>query len=119
MDAAAEIGRNAVSKDQIQPEHGDEQADAGRGCRTRLARPNSPARRGQRNIHFPCSADHEQDCGNLTRLILTLAICDDHTGEIISFVSPFAPDSWSRRTGSAVPSRVSTHAHVITSEEVR
>ena len=30
MDAAAEIGRNPVSKHQIQPEYGDEQADAGR-----------------------------------------------------------------------------------------
>ena len=35
--------------------------------------------RGQGNIHFPCSADHEQDCGNLTRLIHTLAMCDDHS----------------------------------------
>ena len=43
MDAAAEIGRNLVCKYQIQPEHGDEQADAGRDCRTRLARPNSQA----------------------------------------------------------------------------
>ena len=30
MDAAAELGRNPVSKHQIQPELGDEQADAGR-----------------------------------------------------------------------------------------
>ena len=30
--------------------------------------------RGQGNIHFPCLAD----IGNLTRLILTLAMCDDH-----------------------------------------
>ena len=30
MDAAAELGRNPVSKDQIQPEDEDEQADAGR-----------------------------------------------------------------------------------------
>ena len=30
MDAAAELGRNAVSKHQIQPEYGDEQPDAGR-----------------------------------------------------------------------------------------
>ena len=44
MDAAAEIGRNPVCKRQIQPEYGDEQADAGRDCRTRLARPNSQAR---------------------------------------------------------------------------
>ena len=44
MDAAAEIGRNPVCKHQIQPEYGDEQADAGRDCRTRLARPNSQAR---------------------------------------------------------------------------
>ena len=30
MDAAAELGRNPVSKHQIHPEYGDEQADAGR-----------------------------------------------------------------------------------------
>ena len=41
MDAAAEIGRNPVSKHQVQPEYGDEQTAAGRDCRTRLARPNS------------------------------------------------------------------------------
>ena len=35
MDAAAELGRNPVSKHQIQPKYGDEQADAGRDCRTR------------------------------------------------------------------------------------
>ena len=46
MDAAAGIGRNAISEHQIQPEYGDEQADAGRLCRTRLARPDSQARMG-------------------------------------------------------------------------
>ena len=40
MDAVAGIGRNPLSKHQIQPDYGDEQADAGRDCRTRLARPN-------------------------------------------------------------------------------
>ena len=30
MDAAAELGRNPVSKHHIQPKYGDEQADAGR-----------------------------------------------------------------------------------------
>ena len=30
IEAAAELGRNTVSKHQIQPEHGGEQADAGR-----------------------------------------------------------------------------------------
>ena len=44
MDAAAELGRNPVSKHHIQPEYGDEQAEAGRDCRTRLARPSSQAR---------------------------------------------------------------------------
>ena len=44
MDAAAKLGRNPVSKHKIQPEYGDEQADAGRDCRTRLARLNSQAR---------------------------------------------------------------------------
>ena len=59
MDAAAELGRNPVS--QIQPEYGDEQADAGRDCRTRLAKPNFRHERGQGNNHFSCSADHVQD----------------------------------------------------------
>ena len=44
MNAPAEFGRNPVSNHQIQPEYEDEQADAGRDCRTRLAIPNSQAR---------------------------------------------------------------------------
>ena len=36
--------QKSTSKHQIQPESRDEQADAGRDCRTRLARPNSQAR---------------------------------------------------------------------------
>ena len=52
MDAAAELGRNPVSKHQIQPEYGDEQADAGRDCRNRLARPNSQARMGAGEYSF-------------------------------------------------------------------
>ena len=36
MDAAAEVGRKPVRKHQIQPEYGDEEAGAGRDCRTRL-----------------------------------------------------------------------------------
>ena len=58
MDAVAELGRNSVSKHQIQPEYRDEQANAGHDCRTRLARPNSQARTGTGEYS---------------------AICDDHT----------------------------------------
>ena len=36
MDVTAELGKSPVSKHPIQLEHGDEQADAGRDCRTRL-----------------------------------------------------------------------------------
>ena len=46
MNAAAELGRNPVSKHQLQHKYGDEQPDAGRDCRTPLARPNSQARTG-------------------------------------------------------------------------
>ena len=46
MSAAAELGKNPVSKHQIQPEYGDEQADAGRDCRNRIARLDSQARTG-------------------------------------------------------------------------
>ena len=52
MDAAAEIGMNPVSKHQIQPEYGDGQADAGRDCPIRLARPNSQARTGTGKYYF-------------------------------------------------------------------
>ena len=77
MDADAELGRNLVSKHQIQPEYGDEQADAGRDCRNRLARPNSQARTrtGKYQVLiFPVQLTTSR-IGNLTRLIHTLAIC--------------------------------------------
>ena len=78
MDAAAELGRNPVSKHQIQPEYGDEQA-----ARAGTAEPVSRDQilrhvRGQGNIHFPCSADHEQDWQPYP-VDPYSAICDDHT----------------------------------------
>ena len=74
MDAAAELGRNPGSKHQIQPEYGES-----RLTRDGTAEPVSRdqiLRRGrvQGNIHFPCSADHEQDWQPY-RLIHTPAIC--------------------------------------------
>ena len=77
MDAAAELGRNPVSKHQIQSGYGDKQADAGRDCRTRLARPNSQARTGTRKIVFFVQLTTSR-IGNLSWLIHTLAICDGH-----------------------------------------
>ena len=72
-DAAAEIGRNPVSKHQIQPENGDEQAETGRDGRTRLARPDSRRERGQgNNIIFRVQLTTTNRIGNLTRLIYTL-----------------------------------------------
>ena len=61
MDAAAELGRNPVSEHHIQPEYGDEQADAGRDCRTVSRDQILRRERGQRNIYFPCLADHVQN----------------------------------------------------------
>ena len=52
MDAAVELGRNLVSRHQIQPEYEDEQADAWRGGWTRLARPISQARTGTGEYSF-------------------------------------------------------------------
>ena len=72
---AAELGRNPpVSKHQIQPEYGDEQADAGRDCRTRLARPNSQARTHGEILIVPVQLTTCRT-GNLTRLMHTIAIC--------------------------------------------
>ena len=61
MDATAELGRNPVSKHQIQSEYRNGQAVAGRDCRTRLARPNYQARTGTRKYSFPLFSGHEQD----------------------------------------------------------
>ena len=72
MDAAAELGRNPVSKHQIQPEYGDEQAEP--VLRDQILR----HARGQGNIHFLCSADHEQDWRPYP-VDPYSAICDDHT----------------------------------------
>ena len=67
--------RGYYGKHQIQPEYGDEQADAGWDCRTRLARPNSQARtRTGKYSFFPVQVTTSR-IGNLTRLIYTLAIC--------------------------------------------
>ena len=74
MDAARELGRNPVSKHQIQPGYGDEQADAGRDCRTRLAKPIFQAQTGTGNFSlFPVQLTTSR-IGNLIRLILTLAL---------------------------------------------
>ena len=74
-DTAAELGSNPVCKHQIQPEFGDEQTDAGRYCRTHLARPNSLARTRTGSLFiFPVQLTTFR-IDNLTRLIHTLAIC--------------------------------------------
>ena len=72
----AELGRNpVVSKHQIQPEYGDEQADAGRDCRTRLARVFiSQARTWTEKYSFSLFSFQltTSRIGNLVRLIHTL-----------------------------------------------
>ena len=78
MDAAAELGRNpVVGKHQIQPEYGDEQAGAGRDESVSQDQILRHAW-GQGNIHFPCSADHEQGWRPYP-VDPYSAICDDHT----------------------------------------
>ena len=63
MDAAAELGKNPVSKHQIQPEYGGEQAE------TKFSGAN-----GDREIFiFPVQLTTSRI------VILTLAICEDHT----------------------------------------
>ena len=78
MDAAAELGRNPVSKHHIQPEYGDEQTDAGRDCRTRLARDQTLRRKRVQGkkylLIFPVWLTTSR-IGKVTRLIHTLAVC--------------------------------------------
>ena len=72
MDAAAELGRNPVSKHQIQPEYGDEQADAGRDCRKPCLETKFSGTNADRGIFiFPVQLTTSK-IGNLTRSILTV-----------------------------------------------
>ena len=72
--------RNLFSKHQIQFEYRDEQADAGRDCRTRLGDQILRRERGQGNVHFPCSAGHEQECQPFpVDPYDCYCVCDDYT----------------------------------------
>ena len=67
--------REESLKHQIQSEYADEQADVGRDCRTRLARPKISGADADREISiFPVQLTTCR-IGYLTRLIHTLAIC--------------------------------------------
>ena len=81
MDAAAELGRNPVSKHH----HSRLTQD---GTSEPVSRGDQILRhaRGQGNIHFPCSADHEQDWQPYP-VDPYSAICDDHT-YIYTYISP-------------------------------
>ena len=81
MDAAAALGRNPASKHQIQPEYGDEQAHAGRdGTAEPVSRDQISGANGDReNCIFPLQLTTSMRIGNLTQLIHTFAISDDHT----------------------------------------
>ena len=63
MDAAAELGRNRVSKHQIQPNMSMEMSRLTRDGTAEPVSRNQILRRerDQGNIHLPCSVDHEQD----------------------------------------------------------
>ena len=75
----AEIGRNPISTTRFSLSMGNEQADAGRDGRTRLARLNSQARTGIRRYIFSCSADHEQDWQPYPVDPYPAILCDNHS----------------------------------------
>ena len=77
MDAAAELGRNPVST------RFSLRMEMSRLTRDGTAEPVSRDQilrhaRGQGNVHFPCSADHDQDWQPYP-VDPYSAICDDHT----------------------------------------
>ena len=75
MEATAEIGRNPVSKHQIQPEYGEGSRLTRDGTTEPVLRDQTLRReRGQEII--PSSADHEQDWRPYP-IDLYSAICDD------------------------------------------
>ena len=79
MDAAAEIGKDPVSKHHIQPSVENEQADAGRDDRKPVSRGQILRReRGQGHIHFLYSVDQGQDWQPYPVDPYSV-MCDDHT----------------------------------------
>ena len=89
MDAAAELGRNPVSKHHIKPEYGDEQADAGRHRLNPSRETKFSGTHGDRGIFiFPVQLTTSR-IGNLTRLIHTLLyVMTIHTyRNIIAFIA--------------------------------
>ena len=81
MDAAAELGRNPVSKYSTRFSASMEMR---RLTRDGTAEPISRDQilrhvRGQGNIHFLCSADHKQDWQPYPVDPYSAIICDDHT----------------------------------------
>ena len=75
MDATVELGRNPVSKHPIQPECGDEQADAGRDMSNPSRKTKFSGTNADREIFiFPVQLTTCRT-GNLTQLIHTIAIC--------------------------------------------
>ena len=70
-----ELGRNSASKHHIQPEYGDEQADAGTGLPNPSRETKSSGANADKGKNiFPVQLTTNK-IGNLTRLIHTLAIC--------------------------------------------
>ena len=109
MDAAAELGRNPVSKHQIQPECGDEQADAGRDGRLNPSRETKfSGTHGDGGMFISPVQLTTSRIGNLTRLIHTLLyVMTTHTHQC----------EWHRMTRMTGPdcvvmcNLINTHTH--------
>ena len=99
MDAAAESGRNPLSKHQIQPEYGDEQADAGWDWLNPSRETKFSGTHGDRGIFiFPVQLTTSR-IGNLTRLIHTLLyVMTIHT--YIHTAEPISRDRRKREQGN-------------------
>ena len=80
MDAIiAEIGRNPVSKHQTQPEYGDMGRLTRDGTAEQTRETKSSGANGDKEIFIFTVQLTTSRIGNLTRSILTLVICDEHT----------------------------------------
>ena len=109
MDAAAELGRNPVTKHHIQLEYGGEQADTGRDCRTRQTK-FSGTNADREIFIFPVQRTTSR-IGNHTRLIHTLMyVMIIHTYYSTVFVLKITPPGSLLNTSSkTAPPRKDQH----------
>ena len=81
-----ELGKNPSSKHQIQPEYGDEEANAGRDCRTRLGQTKFSGAKAYREISIFLVQLTTSRIGNLLKVVLSRVLLMAYSSILLEYV---------------------------------